>query len=86
VAFPRLNAFSLWIFVAGAVILNVGLVHQGRRSGGGLVRLRATDLENLHPGYLRRPLDRRTSRCRSVVDRGVVEFITTIINLRAPGQ
>jgi len=24
VAFPRLNAFSLWIFVAGAVILNVG--------------------------------------------------------------
>ena len=24
VAFPRLNAFSLWVFVAGAIILNVG--------------------------------------------------------------
>src|SRR6266700_2027648 len=24
VAFPRLNAFSLWTFVAGAIILNIG--------------------------------------------------------------
>ena len=24
VAFPRLNAFSLWTFVAGAIIVNVG--------------------------------------------------------------
>jgi cytochrome c oxidase subunit 1 len=42
VAFPRLNAFSLWTFVAGAIILNIGWFIQDRITALGrrLVRLR----------------------------------------------
>jgi cytochrome c oxidase subunit 1 len=87
VAFPRLNAFSLWVFVAGAVILNVGWFIKARRPGGGLVRLRARSRPHLHPRHLRRPLDRRPPGARFVASIvGSLNFITTIINLRAPGM
>ena len=48
VAFPRLNAFSLWVFLAGAIILNVGWFLRLGRARRRLVRLRAADLEALH--------------------------------------
>ncbi len=36
VAFPRLNAFSYWVFLAGAILLNVELAGQRRaRTGAG---------------------------------------------------
>src|SRR5476649_2733565 len=35
VAFPRLNAFSFWVFLAGAIILNLGwFIHDGAPNGG----------------------------------------------------
>src|SRR5580658_1828110 len=35
VAFPRLNAFSYWVFLAGAIILNIGwFTHDGAPNGG----------------------------------------------------
>ena len=41
VAFPRLNAFSYWVFLAGGIFLNVELALR-RGAGRRLVRLRAT--------------------------------------------
>ena len=85
VAFPRLNAFSLWVFVAGAIILNIGwFMHDGAPNGGWF-------------GYT--PLTTRTFSPNHAIDMWVMglqllgvasiaaslNFITTIINMRAPG-
>ncbi len=95
VAFPRLNAFSLWTFVAGAIILNIGWfgpflekiiggVH-GAPDGGWF-------------GYA--PLTSRNFIPSHSIDYWVMglqllgvasiaaslNFIVTIINMRAPGM
>jgi cytochrome c oxidase subunit 1 len=85
VAFPRLNAFSFWVFLAGAIILNIGwFLHDGVPNGGWF-------------GYT--PLTTRTFSPSHSIDMWVMglqllgvasiaaslNFITTIINLRAPG-
>ncbi|MBX3736197.1 MAG: cytochrome c oxidase subunit I [Candidatus Didemnitutus sp.] len=91
VAFPRLNTFSLWVFVAGAIILNVGwlsYVFPGIKSG-----LPAVGWF----GYA--PLTSKTFTPEAATDLWVLglqvlglssivaslNFIVTIINLRAPG-
>jgi len=91
VAFPRLNTFSLWVFVAGAIILNVGwlsYVFPGMKSG-----LPAVGWF----GYA--PLTSKTFTPEAATDLWVLglqvlglssivaslNFIVTIINLRAPG-
>ena len=86
VAFPRLNAFSLWTFVAGAVIINLGwFMHDGAPDGGWV-------------GYA--PLTSKTFAPDHSIDMWVMglqllgvasiaaslNFIVTIINLRAPGM
>jgi cytochrome c oxidase subunit 1 len=86
VAFPRLNAFSLWTFVAGAVIINLGwFMHDGAPDGGWV-------------GYA--PLTSKTHAPDHSIDMWVMglqllgvasiaaslNFIVTIINLRAPGM
>ena len=43
VAFPRLNAFSYWVFLLGGLFLNVSFLF-GARARPGLVRLRQPDL------------------------------------------
>src|ERR1035438_2148332 len=85
VAFPRLNAFSFWVFLAGAIILNIGwFIHDGVPNGGWV-------------GYT--PLTTRTFSPSHSIDMWVMglqllgvasiaaslNFITTIINPRAPG-
>jgi cytochrome c oxidase subunit 1 len=85
VAFPRLNAFSFWVFLAGAIILNIGwFLHDGVPNGGWF-------------GYT--PLTTRTFSPSHSIDMWVMglqllgvasiaaslNFITTIINMRAPG-
>jgi cytochrome c oxidase subunit 1 len=86
VAFPRLNAFSLWVFVAGAVILNVGWFLKAGAPAAGWF------------GYA--PLTSRTYTPDISADLWAVglqvlgvssivaslNFIVTIINLRAPGM
>jgi len=88
VAFPRLNAFSLWTFVAGAIIVNVGwfIARVRRRPDGGWV------------GYS--PLTSKTYTPDHSIDMWVIglqllgvasiaaslNFIVTIINMRAPGM
>jgi cytochrome c oxidase subunit 1 len=87
VAFPRLNAFSLWTFVAGAVILNIGwfLPHENAPAGGWF-------------GYT--PLTTKAFMPHHDIDMWVMglqllgvasiaaslNFVITIINLRAPGM
>ena len=86
VAFPRLNAFSLWTFVAGAIIINLGWFMQDGPPDGGWV------------GYA--PLSSKTYAPDHSIDMWVMglqllgvasiaaslNFIVTIINLRAPGM
>jgi len=86
VAFPRLNAFSLWTFVAGAVIINLGWFMRDGAPDGGWV------------GYA--PLTSKTHAPDHSIDMWVMglqllgvasiaaslNFIVTIINLRAPGM
>ncbi|MEI8090244.1 MAG: cytochrome c oxidase subunit I [Opitutaceae bacterium] len=86
VAFPRLNAFSLWTFVAGAIIINLGwFMHDGAPDGGWV-------------GYS--PLTSKTYAPDHSIDMWVMglqllgvasiaaslNFIVTIVNLRAPGM
>ncbi|HYP16853.1 MAG TPA: cytochrome c oxidase subunit I [Opitutus sp.] len=86
VAFPRLNAFSLWTFVAGAIIINIGWIHPGGAPDGGWF------------GYA--PLTSKQFIPRHSIDFWVMglqllgvasiaaalNFIVTIINMRAPGM
>ncbi|MBP6507888.1 MAG: cytochrome c oxidase subunit I [Opitutaceae bacterium] len=86
VAFPRLNAFSLWTFVAGAIIINLGwFMKDGAPDAGWF-------------GYA--PLTSKTFSPDHSIDMWVMglqllgvasiaaslNFIVTIINLRAPGM
>ena len=86
VAFPRLNAFSYWVFLAGAIILNIGwFINDGAPNGGWF-------------GYT--PLTTRLYSPNHAIDMWVMglqllgvasiaaslNFIITIINLRAPGM
>ncbi|MFI5381864.1 MAG: cbb3-type cytochrome c oxidase subunit I, partial [Tepidisphaerales bacterium] len=86
VAFPRLNAFSLWTFLVGAIIINLGwFMRSGPPDAGWF-------------GYA--PLTSRHFSPTHAVDMWVMglqllgvasiaaslNFIVTIINLRAPGM
>jgi cytochrome c oxidase subunit 1 len=86
VAFPRLNAFSLWTFVAGAIILNLGWFMQAGAPDAGWT------------GYA--PLTSKAYTPDHSVDMWIMglqllgvasiaaslNFIVTIINMRAPGM
>jgi cytochrome c oxidase subunit 1 len=86
VAFPRLNAFSFWTFLVGAIILNIGWFRPDGAPDAGWF------------GYT--PLTTRTYSPTHAVDMWVMglqllgvasiaaalNFIVTIINLRAPGM
>ena len=86
VAFPRLNAFSLWVFVAGAVILNVGwFIKAGAPAAGwfGYAPLTSkTFTPDLSADFW--TIGLQVLGVSSIV--GSLNFITTIINLRAPGM
>jgi len=86
VAFPRLNAFSFWAFIAGAIVINLGwFMRDGAPAGGWF-------------GYA--PLSSRQYSPGASIDMWVMglqilgvasvaaslNFIVTIINLRAPGM
>jgi len=86
VAFPRLNAFAYWTFLAGAIIVNIGWFLPDGPPDGSWV------------GYA--PLSSRTYNPDQSIDMwvmglqilgvssiaGSLNFIVTIINMRAPGM
>ncbi len=92
VAFPRLNAFSLWTFVAGAIVLNIGWV-------GPIFGVEGHNAPDAG-WYGYSPLTSRQFSPGHSVDYWVMglqllgvasiaaslNFIVTIINMRAPGM
>jgi len=85
VAFPRLNAFSFWTFLAGAIILNVGwFLPSGAPDAGwfGYANLTSKTYSPSHATDLW-ILGLQVLGVASIA--ASLNFITTIINLRAPG-
>jgi cytochrome c oxidase subunit I len=85
VAFPRLNAFSYWTFLFGAIFINSSFIFGGAPNGGWFGYAPNTSI-TFSPGH---NIDYWVFGLlflgiSSTV--GAVNFITTILNLRAPGM
>jgi cytochrome c oxidase subunit 1 len=85
VAFPRLNAFSYWTFLFGALLLNSSWLLGGAPNGGWFGYAPQTSIV-FSPGH---NIDfwifgLQLLGISSTV--GAVNFVVTIINLRAPGM
>ncbi|MFW6079529.1 MAG: cbb3-type cytochrome c oxidase subunit I, partial [Gemmatimonadota bacterium] len=85
VAFPRLNALSYWIFLFGGIFMHVSLLLGVAPDGGwfGYVPLTTADYSP-GPGADFYALGLQILGIASIM--GGVNFITTVINLRAPGM
>jgi cytochrome c oxidase subunit I len=83
VAFPRLNAFSYWVYLFGGIFLYT-LVLPRRPAQRRLVRVRPAVHPDPRPqhGVLRHGL--QILGLSSLA--AAVNFITTILNMRAPGM
>ncbi len=90
VAFPRLNGFAFWLFLAGAIVLNVGwFVRSGAPDVGwfGYAPLTSAAYSNQFRTDISTDLwivGLQILGASSVI--GSLNFIVTIINLRAPGM
>lgn len=90
VAFPRLNGFAYWVFLAGGIIVNAGwFVRSGAPDVGwfGFAPLTSNTFSNQFEGDVSTDLwimGIQVLGVSSIV--GAMNFIVTIINLRAPGM
>jgi cytochrome c oxidase subunit 1 len=90
VAFPRLNGFAFWVFLVGAIILNIGwFVKSGAPDAGwfGYAPLTSKAYSNQFSSDMSTDLwimGLQILGVSSVV--GSLNFIVTIINMRAPGM
>jgi cytochrome c oxidase subunit I len=89
VAFPRLNGFAYWVFLAGGIIVNVGwFLKSGVADVGwfGFAPLTSTTYSNQFVGDVSTDLwimGLQILGVSSII--GALNFIVTIVNLRAPG-
>ncbi|HSY53510.1 MAG TPA: cbb3-type cytochrome c oxidase subunit I, partial [Opitutaceae bacterium] len=86
VAFPRLNAFSLWMFVVGAIILNLGWFMKDGAPNGGWFGYAPLTTKTYIPGH---SIDMWVMGIQILGVASIaasLNFIVTIINLRAPGM
>ena len=85
VAFPRLNALSYWIFLFGALFMNSSFLI-GQAPNGGRFGYANLTSDQYSPGLNIDfwALGLQALGAASIM--GVVNFITTISNLRAPGM
>ena len=85
VAFPRLNAFSYWMFLFGAILLNVSFIAGGAPDAGwfGYAPLTAEIFSPGH-GVDFWALGLQVLGVSSLA--AAFNFIVTIINMRAPGM
>ena len=86
VAFPRLNAFSLWVFVAGAIILNVGWFLKAGAPAAGWFGYAPLTSKTFTPDISADlwTVGLEVLGVSSIV--AALNFIVTIVNLRAPGM
>ena len=85
VAFPRLNALSFWVFMAGGIVLNSAWLLGGGADGGwfnyapnnGVVFSPTHGIDFWNLGLI-------LTGIASLV--GAVNLITTVLNMRAPGM
>jgi cytochrome c oxidase subunit 1 len=84
VAFPRLNAFSLWVYVAGAIILNITWFLEVAPAVGWFGYAPLTSVEFSDYGTNFWVLSLQVLGVASIASS--LNFIVTIINMRAPGM
>jgi cytochrome c oxidase subunit I len=85
VAFPRLNAFSYWVFLFGAIFLNISFIHGGAPNVGWFAYATLT-AKTFSPGH---GVDYWAIGLQILGIASLAaafNFIVTIINLRAPGM
>ncbi|MDE3084254.1 MAG: cytochrome c oxidase subunit I [Verrucomicrobiota bacterium] len=86
VAFPRLNAFSLWAFLVGAIILNIGWFMKDGPPNGGWFGYTPLTTKTYLPGH---SIDMWVMGLQILGVASIaasLNFIVTIINMRAPGM
>ncbi len=85
VAFPRLNAFSYWVFLFGGIFLNLSFFLGGAPDGGWYGYANLTS-KTYSPGHSIDfwAIGLQVLGVASLA--GAFNFITTIINLRCPGM
>src|SRR5918999_996647 len=83
VAFPRLNAFSYWVFLFGGLFIYSSFLLGGAPNGGWFGDAPLSSLDPT-PGMSFYALGLQITGIASLV--AAVNFIVTIINLRAPGM
>ncbi len=85
VAFPRINAFSFWVFLMGGILLNTSWFLGGGADGGwfnyapnnGVTYSPSPGIDFWNVGLLLTGLGSLT---------GAINLITTVLNMRAPGM
>ncbi len=85
VAFPRINAFSFWVFLFGGLMLNTSWFLGGGANGGwfnyapnnGIIYSPSHGIDFWNVGLLIAGIGSLT---------GAVNLITTVLNMRAPGM
>jgi cytochrome c oxidase subunit 1 len=83
VAFPRLNAFSLWTYLVGYIILNLSFFFQAPNMGWfGYAPLTGKDFSGIGADFWTAGL---TALATSSMIAGT-NFVVTVLNLRAPGM
>src|SRR5688572_2681906 len=85
VAFPRLNALSYWIFLFGAIFMNVSFLFGAAPNGGWFGYAPLTSAQygpGLNMDFW--ALGLQALGAASIM--GGVNFVTTIVNMRAPGM
>jgi cytochrome c oxidase subunit 1 len=86
VAFPRLNAFSYWVFLVGAIIINLGWFMKDGPPNGGWFGYTPLTTKAFIPGH---SIDMWVMGLQLLGVASIaasLNFIVTIINLRAPGM
>jgi cytochrome c oxidase subunit 1 len=86
VAFPRLNAFSYWTFLVGAIIINLGWFMKDGPPNGGWFGYTPLTTKAFIPGH---SIDMWVMGLQLLGVASIaasLNFIVTIINMRAPGM
>ncbi|HTB81222.1 MAG TPA: cytochrome c oxidase subunit I [Opitutaceae bacterium] len=86
VAFPRLNAFSYWTFLVGAIIINLGWFMKDGPPNGGWFGYTPLTTKAFIPGH---SIDMWVMGLQLLGVASIaasLNFIITIINMRAPGM